>query len=367
MARSTNPHRLSDEERAARLEQAHEEMAAAVADLATSEGWQRYLNFAGQLHGYSASNVAWLAGQAAARGTDLEAVAGYRKWQSLGRQVQKGEAGYRVIAPVTRKIEPDEVDASTGEPERKIVGWRVETVFDVGQTKGEPLPEKPQPVRLDGPAPAGLWDQIAAQIEAAGYSVKLEDPAHEGALGVTDFAAKSVAVRPDLPEAQRCKTLAHELAHVSLEHGNRQIPRSTAEIEAESVACLVMASCGVESGVYSVPYVAGWAGGDVEQVQATAKRVLATVNGITAKIDLPEPQPEPEIEAPVPTLRSRMAELRELQAATNGRIQIVSVTAPATPAPAPEPEPANDWEALLALDARLAAIRDDGPEIERAL
>lgn len=364
MAR-TNPHRLSDEERAARLEQAHTEMAAAVADLATSEGWQRYLRFASELHGYSASNVAWLAGQAAARGTDLEAVAGYRKWQSLGRQVQKGEAGYKVIAPVTRKIEPDEATATGAEPERRIVGWRVETVFDVGQTKGEPLPQKPQPVRLDGPAPKGLWDQIARQIESAGYDVRLEDPRHEGALGVTDFTAKTVAVRPDLPPAQQCKTLAHELGHISMEHGNRQIARATAEIEAESVACLVMASAGVESGVYSVPYVTGWAGGDIEAVQATAKRVLSVANGITAKIDLPEP--EPEIEAPVPTLRSRMSELRELQAATGGRIQIVSVTAPAPAKPAPEPEPAHDWDALLALDERLAEIRDDGPEIERAL
>ncbi|MPZ53569.1 MAG: hypothetical protein GEU79_12690 [Acidimicrobiia bacterium] len=35
-------------------------------------------------------------------------VAGYRRWQTLGRQVRKGEKAIGILAPVTRKDETDE-------------------------------------------------------------------------------------------------------------------------------------------------------------------------------------------------------------------------------------------------------------------
>lgn len=69
---------------------------------------------------YSARNVARLEGAGAA------AVAGYREWQELGRQVRKGEHGIALEAPVTVK------DRETGEA--RMVSVRTVTVFDVSQT-----------------------------------------------------------------------------------------------------------------------------------------------------------------------------------------------------------------------------------------
>ena len=53
-------------------------------------------------------------------------VAGYREWQSYGRQVRKGEKGIQLAAPVVVK------DKTSGDS--KVVNMKVTTVFDVSQT-----------------------------------------------------------------------------------------------------------------------------------------------------------------------------------------------------------------------------------------
>ncbi len=67
-------------------------------------------------------------------------------------------------------------------------------------------------------------------------------------------------VRPDVADAQAVKTLAHELAHIECGHSadgyDYQGCRGQAEAEAESVAYIVTAWAGLDSGAYTVPYVA---------------------------------------------------------------------------------------------------------------
>ena len=91
-------------------------------------------------------------------------------------------------------------------------------------------------------------------------------------------------VRADVSEAQACKTLAHELAHIDLAHEHEH-GRSVKEIEAESVAYIVANASGIATSAYSLPYVAQWAGGDVKTVRATAERVVASAQRILRAIE----------------------------------------------------------------------------------
>ncbi len=74
-----------------------------------------------------------------------------------------------------------------------------------------------------------------------------------------------IVVDPLLPKQHQAKTLAHEVAH-SILHSRSQyndhIPRSQAELEAESVAFIVLHHFGIDSSDYSFPYVAGWQQGE---------------------------------------------------------------------------------------------------------
>jgi hypothetical protein len=56
-----------------------------------------------------------------------------------------------------------------------VGGFKVVHVFDVSQTSGQPLPERPQPVLLAGQAPHGLWDALAGQLQARGFELQRGD------------------------------------------------------------------------------------------------------------------------------------------------------------------------------------------------
>jgi hypothetical protein len=160
-------------------------------------------------------------------------------------------------------------------------GFRVVHVFDVAQTEGDPLPDV-APALLTGQAPAGLWDDLAAQVSGHGYTLEHGDCS--GANGYTDPTRRVVRVRADVDDAQAVKTLAHELGHLECGHVE-DLPtyltcRGRCEVEAESVAYLVLAAHGLDASGYTFAYVAGWVGGDLTRVRQAAETVTRAARTI---------------------------------------------------------------------------------------
>lgn len=219
--------------REVKLDELHEKLTGAVQQLVSGEDWARALSFAARFRSRSFNNVLLIWAQ---HGAAFEAgrvpdpapsyVAGYKQWQQLGRQVEKGQTGYQILAPVTGRF----ASANPSDPElwrrlnrgekpkpgevvrTRMVGVRPAYVWDASQTAGDPIPETPAPTLLKGDAPDGLWDGLALQVRAAGFEV-LQVP-HEGMIhganGITDFAARQVAVRENMDPAAQVKTLAHD-------------------------------------------------------------------------------------------------------------------------------------------------------------
>lgn len=266
-----------------KLAEVHEQLTRAIDELVSGEDWTHFLEASRRMHAYSPNNVLLIMAQ---RPT-ATAVAGYRTWQALGYQVRRGEKGIGILAPVVsrRRPEKDEDEQVEPGPVRILRGFRVVHVFDIGQCDGPPLPDL-QPVLLTGDAPTALWDLLAEQVEAAGFTV--ERGPCPAANGRTSFGPKTVRVRDDVDPAQAVKTLAHELAHVLLHDGNEYALgcRGRAEVEAESVAFLILSTAGLEPGAYSFPYVAAWSGGQPELVTATADRVIGCARRVIDAIGL---------------------------------------------------------------------------------
>ncbi|GAA1519101.1 ArdC-like ssDNA-binding domain-containing protein [Nocardioides humi] len=299
-----------------RLGALHERLTAAVSALSSSSDWQQAVSFAARFRSRSFSNsvlicvqhtAAFEAGQTSEPMPSF--VAGYRQWQRLGRQVLKGQQGYMIFAPVTGRFATSTLTdpeswrrLRRGEKPRpgevvrtRMVGVRPAYVWDISQTAGDPIPERPSPKLLEGEAPAGVWDGLAEQVRAEGFAVGLvpDAVAIGGANGCTDYVARSVVVREDMDPAARVKTLAHELAHVLL-HGpdnpDATGHRGIAEVEAESVALMIGAAHGMDTSDYTIPYVSDWASSvkdstPVEVVQATGERVRRTALGILDHLD----------------------------------------------------------------------------------
>ena len=271
------------EQRAERLNQASERLTQAVEAISSGEDWERYLSFAAKLHSYSARNSMLLMQQACERGwTSLGYVAGFRTWLTLGRHVRKGERGLWVLAPRITKV----TDIKTGEESPIVTGFTIATVFAACQTDGDgQIPELPYPELLTGDGPEGAWEALVSLVEARGFAVSVGEllPAN----GRTDLVARTVLVADRLDMAARVKTLAHELGHVMMHDGpmcGYLANRGRCEVEAESVAFLVCDSVKLVTDQYSFSYVARWAGGNLDVVQAAAETSIATARLILAEL-----------------------------------------------------------------------------------
>lgn len=304
------------EAREAKLDAIQAQLTTSVAALVTGEDWRRAMEFATRFRSRSFNNtiLIYLQHYAAFRAGKVPDpaptyVAGFKQWLSLDRQVKKGQAGYAILAPVTgRFASPTPEDPESwrrltrgekpkwGEVVRtRLVGLRPAYVWDISQTEGEPVPTQPLPMLLQGQAPEGLWEGLAAQVEARGFALKQVPNATtiSGANGITDYVRHEVSVRTDMDAAAQVKTLAHELGHVMLHGPDNQdavLHRGVAEVEAESVALMIGAAHGLDTTSYTIPYVTSWASSvpgksPVEVVQATAERVRKTAVGILDELD----------------------------------------------------------------------------------
>src|SRR6185312_2454997 len=140
-------------------------------------------------------------------------VAGYQRWQALGRQVCKDEKAIRILAPVLTK-RSDPKDAQEGSSQR-VCGFRVAYVFDVAQTVGKPLPSAPQ---AQGDPGANI-EGIKALYERKGIALEYKDNL-DGAEGLS--AQSKVYILAGLEPAREFSVLVHELAHELLHGGERR-------------------------------------------------------------------------------------------------------------------------------------------------
>jgi antirestriction protein ArdC len=233
----------------------------------SEDGWREYLAVGARFHRYSLNNVILIHTQR----PDATRVAGFRLWQSLGRQVRKGEKGIAILAPVVRKVEED-----SGEQSRAVVGFRCAHVFDVAQTDGEPLPDPVLPQELDGEAPAALAE-LERFVGEIGFTLRRGDAG--AANGWMDAREKLILVSDALDPATAFKTLVHEVAH-ALVHVDAGVEHGLQELEAESCAFVVCKALGLDASRYSFRYLASWSGGDPEQVMKAGERALRAADRI---------------------------------------------------------------------------------------
>ncbi|MDP2343771.1 MAG: ArdC-like ssDNA-binding domain-containing protein [Deltaproteobacteria bacterium] len=276
--------------RAEKTAQVLERLRAGVANLVTSDDWARMLAFQASFHSYSFRNTILIAAQC----RHATRVAGFQTWLSLHRSVIKGERGIAILAPMVFK--PRTAPSTTlpqmaatndedGAPRR--LGFRVVHVFDVSQTEGDPLPSVARPLSGQSePAQAAFQLLKRYAEDELHIPVAIRAMSSGGVNGYIDLSSRSIFVGEHLEPLGALKTLAHELGHAVL-HGSDEAAhhdRASKEVEAESVAFVVLNALGFDSGDYSFGYVASWAQGDPKAVEAAgaaiargAKTILAAV------------------------------------------------------------------------------------------
>ena len=246
-------------------------LESGVEELFTSNRYQEFLKTMAKFHNYSFNNTMLIAMQR----PDATLVTSYKNWQSMGRQVMKGEKGITIIAPAPyKKMKEKEV---LDENQRPIMGtdgkpktekvevtvphFKAVTVFDIAQTSGEPI-QTLAPELLT--AAVQDFDSFMQAIQKISPVPIRFDEIDGNANGYYHNADKEIVIKKGLSESQTLKTAIHETAHAKLhdkeimESLGVEKDRLTKEVEAESVAYCVCSSFDLDTSDYSFPYIAGW-------------------------------------------------------------------------------------------------------------
>lgn len=270
-----------------------------------SERFKDYLKFCSSFTNYSMGNTMLIAMQK----PQATFVASFKKWQELGRNVDKGQKGIGILAPVQIKtgdmlVSEKEVTNDLGmkqynddgtvktekveEPIKKLAFKQV-YVFDVSQTSGKELPTLMD--ELNGELDSDHKKAILSGVQkAVNIPVEFEN-IRTGAKGYFDSQNQRIAINEGMSDFQTVKTAFHEAAHKFLHDKTQNLPtsklsRNDREVQAEATAFIIASKYGIDTSEYSFPYIASWSQGkELNQLKSYLNEIQTAAREICKSID----------------------------------------------------------------------------------
>jgi hypothetical protein len=242
-----------------------------------SDALTGYLTAMSRFHNYSFGNVLEIARQMPA----ATHVAGFWTWKNLGRSVNAGAKGIRILAPIVgvrrKKQEAAEKDI-TRQNERVLLGFRNTYIFDISQTNGVDLPT----LRATSGDPGENTDRLKAFLDSKGIQLVYNEQIAP-ALGMSRNGR--IDLLPGQTKAEEFTTLVHETAHELLHKAERRTAttKTVRELEAEAVAFVVGKAAGLVTGTASADYIQLYQGSasllaeSLEVIQQTASVILSAL------------------------------------------------------------------------------------------
>ena len=220
-------------------------------------------------HNYSVGNQMWAWSQCMARDIELTPLATYKKWQSLGRQVKKGEKALTLCMPVTinKKNDAGEKTGDVFQMFTVRANW-----FTLSQTEGADYVNEVK---------TADWDSTLAlsALNISEVSFAAVDGNCQGYATGRNIAINPVAALPH-------KTRFHELAHIVLGHtaehtmtDSETTPKDIKEVEAECVAYICCSILGLTGLEECRGYIQHWLAGN-EITDKSAQKIFGTAEKI---------------------------------------------------------------------------------------
>lgn len=221
------------------------------------------------MHDYSLQNTIYAIIQLQFMKKAITPIATYKKWQTLKRQVNKGEKAIWIQYPcmISKTIENEKGEKETIRISNGKYFWK-KSHFAYSQTSGEDMPQVNHKFNID------------INKVAKAFNLKLVDYNHinGNSQGYTYCQKGEIALNPLAQD--KTKTFIHEVAHNLLEHDKVDFERNLKEAEAESVTFIVMSLLNTEEDFSSSrAYIQEWLQGN-EFPEDNAKRVFKVVNKI---------------------------------------------------------------------------------------
>ena len=235
-------------------QEAIQKLEQGVKEIFTSEKYEEFLKTYSKFHKYSINNSILILMQR----PDASNIASFQTWKKLGRQINKGEKGIKVLVPIPYKYEK-EVESKTGDKEvieLSGTSFRVGNVFDISQTSGKELPKLTTDLKEYS---ADIELAIDAVARTSKVPVRFESDMPHDKKGYYSINNKEIVINDNMSDTQTFKTLIHEIAHSKIHAKDlKKYNAHEREVQAESVAYVVCNTYGIDTSEYSFGYIAGW-------------------------------------------------------------------------------------------------------------
>lgn len=253
-----------------------------VKNIVSSGEYERFLKFSKNFHQYSFNNIVLIFSQM----ETATQVAGFKKWQSMGRKLKKGSKGIQIIYPIKRtykkKIEGQDTfleDNKNKEQEVEYFTYRYTYVYDVSQTVGKPLPLEEK--YLDSNNRAEFFDFLKSfspypinEIEIGG-----------GIKGYWSLKNKNIVIEKSLSIDDKVSVLLHELTHAFYDDFDYKEDRNLSETFVESVAFIVADYFDLDTSLCSFNYITSWADGDIKILLELGDKIQKCANSFIKNLE----------------------------------------------------------------------------------
>lgn len=251
-----------------------------VRDVFHSQKYMDYLKVMSQFHEYSLNNTLLIMMQR----PSASIVAGYNAWKQMGRQVNRGEKGIRILAPSPYTLKVEQTQKNE---------------------KGEIIKDQ------KGIGTSEKYRQIFTAISKVS-DIPIVTESITGSQIKGYCTRDKIVLNESNSDLQNLKTLVHELAHHKLHFSpeNELKSRQTKEVEAESIAYMVCQHFGIDTSEYSFGYIAGWSSGkDVKELKGSLEVIKGTASGMIKRID----ESLAEVDKMIGLRKSCLSQLRKNQ------------------------------------------------------
>lgn len=277
-------------------------------DLFKNDRFQDLLNVMASGHHYSFHNSLLIASQK----PEATMIRGFKQWQELGRQVNKGEKSIEILVPTFQKEIEQKVDTKTGEilkdeqgdaqleVKETISGYVFGKVFDVSQTSGRELPNVRDFVQSDLQSEESLselYERFVDQVntdQKNPLSIIEENHENESYGGFYERNTDKIVINTAVSKTMDAKfrVVIHEYAHGLLHNKSNemhQFPQGHKEAQAESAAYIVSKYYGLDTNLTSTGYIATWAQDlnlakqAIREVQQVSGQMIEQINSLQSE------------------------------------------------------------------------------------
>ncbi len=252
-----------------------------VNNIISSGEFERFLKFSKNFHQYSFNNIVLIYSQM----KEATQVAGFKKWQSMGRKLKKGVHGIQIIYPIKRKytkiIEGQDslLDDNNKEQEVEYMTYRYTYVYDISQTVGKPLPLENNALNSDNKKEFYKFLKTFSP-----YKIEEED-IFGTAKGYWIEKEQKIIIKKSLFIDDKVSVLLHELTHAFYDDFDYKEDRNLSETFVESVAYIVADYFDLDTSLCSFEYIASWVGEDTKIILELGDKIQKCANSFIKKLE----------------------------------------------------------------------------------